>query len=153
MEQLIFFWANVQDYSAASRGGFIDDGRKVFSIEAFLEGSFIQSSGTNEGTSNPGPNASAVLMKAFDSIADYVGAGILLQSTYGALIGDISIAYSGGVSIDVSKAVSQLQGIYAQNPLSELVIVERYWPDNVIPRPLVVTVLETRNDETEHDAL
>lgn len=82
LDSIIFTWTGSDTYSSSSRGGYIDDGRKLFALEAFVGRSFSQNTGTGEGGKNPGPNAAAKLMKAYDLLSDSIYAGLMLQTHF-----------------------------------------------------------------------
>ncbi|AOE85918.1 hypothetical protein THL1_3370 [Pseudomonas sp. TCU-HL1] len=72
LDQIIFAWTGASAFTAASRGSYISDGRKLYALESFVGKAFIQGSGTNAGLSNPGPNAAEVLVNAYAKLADFI---------------------------------------------------------------------------------
>ncbi|WP_273925300.1 beta strand repeat-containing protein, partial [Pseudomonas fontis] len=86
LDQLIFSWSGADRYTTASRGGYIDDGRKIYALEAFMGKDFVQSSGINAGLRDPGPNAAAKLMQAYDQLALFIGSGLMLQTHFQPLL-------------------------------------------------------------------
>ncbi|WDG52371.1 calcium-binding protein [Pseudomonas chlororaphis] len=116
LEQIVFVWSGAAGYSATSRGGYIDDGRKLYAVEAFLGQTFLQSAGTNAGTPNPGPNAAAQLMQAYDQLANFVYAGLMLQTHFKPLIESLDLSLAGNaIELDVTALVEQLRTLYNQD--------------------------------------
>jgi Ca2+-binding RTX toxin-like protein len=82
MRDILFAWSGVADQSPGSRGEYIDDGRIVSALEAFYGINFMQSAGTNAGTRNPGPGASAYLSSSFAEIQKSVYQELMQQTHY-----------------------------------------------------------------------
>ncbi|MBX8577886.1 calcium-binding protein, partial [Pseudomonas cichorii] len=119
LNDIIFFWSGVSGFSTGSRGYYIDDARKVYALEAFLGQQFRQSTGINSGTSDPGPNAAAVLMKAYDQLAIYVDAMLMLQTRFSSYVGKVDFYFKGeeGFAVDVVALVSELYESYQVDPV------------------------------------
>ncbi|WP_277588252.1 calcium-binding protein [Pseudomonas chlororaphis] len=116
LDQIVFVWSGAAGYSATSRGGYIDDGRKLYAVEAFLGQTFLQSAGTNAGTPNPGPNAAAQLMQAYDQLANFIYAGLMLQTHFKPLIESLDLSLAGNaIELDVTALVEQLRTLYNQD--------------------------------------
>lgn len=79
LPSIIYRWAGVDAYAANSRGSYLADGRILYAVEAFLDQKFIQASGTNAGTPNPGPTA-AEIVAAFNQLSDLVYGQLAAQT-------------------------------------------------------------------------
>ncbi|MBX8531875.1 hypothetical protein K5D32_19560 [Pseudomonas cichorii] len=119
LNDIIFFWSGVSGFSTGSRGYYIDDARKVYALEAFLGQQLRQSTGINSGTSDPGPNAAAVLMKAYDQLAIYVDAMLMLQTRFSSYVGKVDFYFKGeeGFAVDVVALVLELYESYQVDPV------------------------------------
>ncbi|WP_136419243.1 calcium-binding protein [Herbaspirillum sp. ST 5-3] len=120
LDQLLFAWTGSDQYAANSRGDYIDDGRKLYTLEKFLTESFVQGSGTNEGTANPGPSAAAVIMQDYQNLAEFMYGKLLeqtpqIQSLY-SKIGLTWNSTTGAFDFDVTAVVSDLQSHYVADP-------------------------------------
>jgi len=69
--QIIYVWAGVEDEDPASRGGYIDDARKLYAIERFVGEAY---------TGGTGNNASTILLNAFNAFASDISAQLLWQT-------------------------------------------------------------------------
>ncbi|MFJ4371708.1 calcium-binding protein [Pseudomonas japonica] len=117
LDDIIFAWSGAAQYGSNSRGGFIDDGRKLYALEAFLGREFTQGSGTNGGTPNPGPNAAAKLMKTYDTLAGFIYSGLMLQTHFKPLVAAVGLSFvENRFEFDVTPVVAQLQADYSANP-------------------------------------
>ncbi|MEJ0038724.1 MAG: calcium-binding protein [Gammaproteobacteria bacterium] len=116
LDGLIFAWANVEAVNPSSRGTYFPDARKLTALEKFLGVSFVQGSGTNSGTGSPGPQATQVLLRAYDSIAALFGANLLAPTQHADLYAGshlISDPVTHTLSWDISGTISALQAAYA----------------------------------------
>ncbi len=102
VQQIIYTWAGVSSIAPNSRGAYIDDARKLASVEKFMGEAFIQSSGTNAGTPNPGPEAATQILDTYNKLASQVKGELLIQTHYKNLYDSIGIKYD-----DVTKTLSQ----------------------------------------------
>ncbi|MCU1733595.1 MULTISPECIES: calcium-binding protein [unclassified Pseudomonas] len=119
VDKIIFAWSGASQYGSSSRGGYIDDGRKIYALEAFLGSSFIQSSGTNVGTGNPGPNAAAKLMQAYAVLSDSIAAELMLQTHYQPLVAGLLWTFDGNqYSFDVAALVQTFRASYNADPVA-----------------------------------
>jgi Ca2+-binding RTX toxin-like protein len=127
LDQIIFAWSGAAKYGATSRGGYIDDGRKIYAVEAFLGQGFIQSAGINEGTGNPGPNAAAKLMQAYNRLAGFVYSGLMLQTHFKSLIEMIEFnPIDNKLVLSVGRVVGQLQAMYSENSAFGTQVMEEF---------------------------
>ncbi|QHE97918.1 hypothetical protein LCG56_05525 [Pseudomonas cannabina pv. alisalensis] len=118
VNDIIFSWTGSDKYSTISRGGYVDDGRKIYALEAFLDKEFFQSLGTNEGTGNPGPNSAAILMVGYEKLADFVSSSIMLQTHLKPLMDSLSFRLeSGDLVIDAVELIGLLRTEYDSNVL------------------------------------
>ncbi|MCF5826569.1 calcium-binding protein, partial [Pseudomonas syringae] len=113
LRELIYSWSKVSDHAISSRGDYIDDARKLYSLESFLGIKFSQSAGTNEGTGNPGPNAAAALMKTFDTLENFYYSSLMIEGEYKPLLSSIKLTYTDGrIGFDTDSFMTKLQEAY-----------------------------------------
>ena len=118
-QEILFAWTGSDQYSITSRGSYIEDGRKLYTLEAFLAENFVQGDGLNAGTNEPGPNAAARLIDVYNNLS---------KTLYGQLVGQTdqihnlhdNIGFSwdavtGTFGLDLTMVVSSLQSAYAAN--------------------------------------
>lgn len=90
LQTILYRWSGAENYAANSRGSYIDDGRKLYTVEAFMGEQFLQYAGTNAGTANPGPNAAGKILAAYQSIFESVycqlTSGSFLKSLFDEII-------------------------------------------------------------------
>ncbi|WP_449126298.1 calcium-binding protein, partial [Pseudomonas viridiflava] len=116
---IIYHWAGVQDIDPGSRGGMLDDARKLATLEAFLGEKY-----SAYGASVPqGPNAAAKLNGVFESLASAVYGKIMLQTHFASLLDGVSGIYGReGFEWDVSSVVvnlkSQFDADYAKGEIT-----------------------------------
>jgi Ca2+-binding RTX toxin-like protein len=116
-EAILLDWTGADRYSATSRGTNID-GREVYALEAFMGQGFTQSSGTNAGTNQPGPNTAALLQQAYGKLLDWTTAQLLAQTKFAPWINQTVLSWDAAtqsMGVDVSKLVSTLKGLYTSN--------------------------------------
>lgn len=119
LDELIFRWTGVHAIESDSRGQYVADARTLSALEAFMGRTFVQGSGTNAGTSSPGPNASATLLEAYENLSAYINAQLMSQTHYRALYEGVTLEWSAGGSLlgwDVGQAVALLEDVYDSNP-------------------------------------
>jgi Ca2+-binding RTX toxin-like protein len=66
--KIIYAWTGVEGKAPNSRGEYLNDARVLYAVEEFFGQGFVQSSGINEGTPNPGPGAAQFLTASFTQI-------------------------------------------------------------------------------------
>ncbi|NUT68961.1 calcium-binding protein, partial [Pseudomonas corrugata] len=116
LDQIIFSWSGAAAYTSVSRGGYIDDGRKLYALEAFSGQGFIQSAGINVGTGNPGPNAAAKLMQAYGQLAGFLYSGLMLQTHFRPLVEAIDLGFENyELKFDVARLVEMLRFAYDED--------------------------------------
>ncbi|SMB25560.1 protein of unknown function [Sterolibacterium denitrificans] len=111
--QIIYTWAGVTQIAPNSRGSYID-ARKLAALEIFLGDAFRQS-----GNANPANAAAGLLDSAFNELAGWVNAHLMLQTHSADLYGSIGLAWNettGSFDLDVSQTLALLQSEYAANP-------------------------------------
>ncbi len=115
-QQILYKWSGADRYSAKSRGGYLDDGRIVYVVEAFMGQAFLPSAGTNAAPSKPGPNAASVLIDMYADILKMVGSGLAAQTHLRPLYDGIGLTWdqeSDKLDLDISSVVATLRAAYA----------------------------------------
>ena len=113
-QQILFAWAGSDQYSANSRGT-LDDGRKLYTLEAFLGESFVQIHYAN----GPGPLASAQLVDTYNILSKTLYGQLIAQTDrLQSLYHNIGLnwnAATGAFDLDVTGVLSSLRSTYAAN--------------------------------------
>ncbi|MBK4738006.1 calcium-binding protein, partial [Noviherbaspirillum pedocola] len=115
MQQILFAWTGSSQYGADSRGTYIDDGRKLYTLEAFLGQQFMQSAGTNAGTNMPGPYATAVLTGAYQQLEQNYYGRLMTQTHLAGLYDSMKLVWDGASAsfrLDVADTVAALRSAY-----------------------------------------
>ncbi|MFO0454553.1 MAG: calcium-binding protein, partial [Planctomycetota bacterium] len=88
LDEILYRWVGVNDVSPGSRGPYMSDARRLAVLEALFGQQFFQGGGGTDGgnINNPGPNASAVLEGAFQSVKDRVAALLFAGTDLPALL-------------------------------------------------------------------
>ena len=110
LEQIIYHWTGVQDMDPGSRGSYLADARKLYALEKVLGETFQQG-----GSGFPGPQASAVLNGAFDTLKTHLSGVVLMQTELRPLLDSIGLVWNGGSGeflVDVSAMVDLLGSSY-----------------------------------------
>jgi hypothetical protein len=118
-QEILFTWTGSSQYAASSRGAYIDDGRKLYVLEAFLGVKFVQGSGTNAGTSNPGPNAAGILSAGYIELSNKLYGQLMAQTHLKKLYDAISLAWNTtteAFELDVTALVDLLEAGYSTDP-------------------------------------
>ncbi|GFM76187.1 hypothetical protein PSCICM_20060 [Pseudomonas cichorii] len=127
IDQLIFKWTGADAYAVNSRGEYFADGRKLYALEAFLAKSFIQSSGTNEGLPNPGPNSAEVLMQAYEKLRNHIMESFVFEIRLKPYFQAMNITLTtSGFSFDFAAATTAFNFAFeqAQGASRELVVID-----------------------------
>ncbi|MGI4778986.1 MAG: calcium-binding protein [Janthinobacterium lividum] len=112
---IIYQWTGVQNASPTSRGAYLGDARMLLALEAVLGTDFVQRSGTNAGTADPGPNAAAAVVQSFDLLQSQVFGQLLLQTQYAAVLDGAGLTVDAvGVRLNTDTVVSRLRAGYDQ---------------------------------------
>jgi len=115
-QQILYKWTGADRYSAKSRGAYLDDGRVVYVVEAFMGQAFLPSSETNAAPSKPGPYAAAVLIDMYADILNMVGSRLAVQTYLRPLYDGIGLTWnqeSDKLELDISSVVATLRAAYA----------------------------------------
>lgn len=122
IKQILFTWTGSDQYSATSRGTYVDDGRKIYSLEAFLGTKFVQSSGTNGGTINPGAETAKILLNAYNALEQSLFGQLVAQTAeFKGIYQHIDLHWNSDLQtfdIDVAAVISELRGRYMADPVT-----------------------------------
>ncbi|MDR6609090.1 calcium-binding protein, partial [Pseudomonas synxantha] len=114
IDDIVFLWSGVVDSAPNSRGAYLDDARKLMAIEVVLGEGFVQAG--NIGLSNPGPNASAKVIKAYEALAEFIYAGLSIKTRYSSWVSSAEVRFDGGeIKFDVDSLVLAMKGVYQRS--------------------------------------
>lgn len=85
MRDILWQWTGVTTQHPSSRGGYIQEARWLYMVEALTGTPFIQYAGTNAGTPNPGPMASAEIYAVSKSLYELMYGKLMAQTHLKAL--------------------------------------------------------------------
>lgn len=128
-EKILFHWTGADQYSQQSRGRYISDGRKLYVLEAFLGKAFIQSSGTNEGLSDPGPEAAKVIERAYAQLSQTINQQLTAQIFYKPLYDGLTLRWNKqtqSLEINADGLIQYLQKQYAIAPVSTQILLYEF---------------------------
>ncbi|WP_018860967.1 MULTISPECIES: calcium-binding protein [unclassified Thioalkalivibrio] len=110
MKGLLFEWAGAADVDPEGRGPNID-GRKLSTLEAFLERDFRQ-----QGSPNPRPGGAAELHKAFDILKTEMYSQLMRQTHLAPYFDAIAFRVNAsGLGFDFSDTTSNLQETFVRD--------------------------------------
>ena len=121
---IIYHWTGVQDMPVNGRdptqvyGKVIDDTRKLEALEEFMGNEFIGTWCWGERDPNPHGRAAPFILRAFDTLAEYIDNELLAQTHYKTLLENVELVWndtSKTWEADVSGAVAQIRNIYNEN--------------------------------------
>ena len=114
IDQILFVWTGANQFTANSRGVNLD-GRKLYVMEAFLGVGFLQG-GTNP---NPGPQAAAELLKAYDLLTGQIMHQLLAQTVFKPLYELIDFRFDAETEQWIPEVDQLLSYLYEQVSLDE----------------------------------
>lgn len=158
-EQILFKWTKSENIPVASRGIYVPDARKLHVLEMFMGDVFVQYSGTNAGTKNPGPNAAAKIQNAYDFLFSQLINQLTVKTHYANLLASISIELDANkvASYDLSSIVNSMRDKYAQTPESASLALKEFaqgltslgsWGKNILSELSALGQYETGNFST-----
>ncbi|MGA0571929.1 calcium-binding protein [Variovorax sp. VNK109] len=107
---IVYEWTGVSGASPSSRGNYLSDARKLLAVEALLGVGFVQKSGTNGGTLDPGPNAAAQIETAFGEALTYFYGQLMLQTHFRPLLDAAKFSIDAkGAAINEAIAFNMLK--------------------------------------------
>ena len=118
-DDILYTWTGSDLYAANARGSYFGDARKLYALEAFLGQTFVQGSGTNAGTNDPGPNAAQVLSEAYGSLSGRFYGQLMAQTHFKDLYDSVGLTLdvdTFAISLDVSKTLDKISAQYDANP-------------------------------------
>ncbi|WP_026279660.1 calcium-binding protein [Thioalkalivibrio sp. ALJ16] len=123
MKNLLFEWAGAADVDPEGRGPNID-GRKLATLEAFLDRDFRQ-----QGSPNPRPGGAAELHKAFDILKTQMYSQLMRQTHLAPYFDAIAFRVNlSGPGFDFADTTNTLQETFERDPargLTDLFELER----------------------------
>ena len=116
-EGFMLQWAGVSAVDPASRGTYID-GRHMAFLDKVYGTTYVQLSGTNAGTNNPGPSAAAALEETYSIFVEQLAARFMVQA----------VAAAGRLGVET---LDELTLSITGHPLGALVtLMEGYSPQD-----------------------
>ena len=118
VRDILWRWTGADTKATDSRGGYIGDARWLYMVEAFDGQPFIQYAGTNAGTSNPGPSASANIYEISKRLYEVFYARLAAETYLKPLMTGLEATWneaSLSFSVDVQASVQTLRGVIAQD--------------------------------------
>jgi len=113
LEQLVLNWTGSENVELGSRGDNID-ARKLAAVEQFVGREYI-----GIGGSNPGQNAASHLDFAFNDVAEYTYASLMVQTHLSSIYQTVTLKWDETeerLYSDFSSAISTIESEYALNP-------------------------------------
>ncbi len=112
---IIYEWTGVQNANPISRGTYLGDARMLMALEAMLDTEFVQRSGTNGATANPGPTAVMSIVQSFNVLQSQVYGQLMLQTQYAAVLDSVTLAVEDdGVHLNTDTVIDLLRTGYDQ---------------------------------------
>lgn len=132
---LIYHWAGVADIDPDSRnpsqiyGNVLGDARKLAALEVFLGSDYLGTWCWGERDRNPHGKAAPYLLRAFESLSDYIYIRLLAQSHYKTMLAGIIMTWDDTAAVwtaDVSLPVTRLQSAYAADATAGMAIFREF---------------------------
>jgi Ca2+-binding RTX toxin-like protein len=125
LQDVLYHWAGVHGQDPTLRGPYLEDGRKLAVLEAFFGEQYVQLGGGQTGPTinDPGPDASAELIRLFDNVAVRLGAQIDAQGRDAPFYNAISLNWNESTqafSIDASGVETYVRELFSQQPKQAL---------------------------------
>ncbi|TNF83810.1 hypothetical protein FGE05_06290 [Pseudomonas sp. ICMP22404] len=122
VDQILISWTGADQHSVGTRG-YVNEGRKLYVIEAFLGKTFTQ----QNGSADPGPDAAETLLRAYNFVSESVRSQLMLQTHLKPAMDMLSIKVeSGVVAWDVSAFLASIRTQYATAPASALQSLQEF---------------------------
>ena len=123
LNNLIYRWTGSEQIDPVSRGKYIDDARKLVTLENLTGSDFLGTWCWGEIDSNPHSKAAPILIAEFNKFAEYVSASLLAEGVYKELFSPIILAQWNAeqekIGYDYSKLNQELVRLVENNQLAE----------------------------------
>ncbi|WLT01800.1 calcium-binding protein [Snodgrassella alvi] len=123
LNNLIYRWTGSEQIDPVSRGKYIDDARKLVTLENLTGSDFLGTWCWGEIDSDPHSKAAPILIKEFNKFAEYVSASLLAEGVYKELFFPIILAQWNAeqqkIEYDYSKLNQELVKLVENNQLDE----------------------------------
>ncbi|WP_370579852.1 hypothetical protein [Snodgrassella alvi] len=123
LNNLIYRWTGSEQIDPVSRGKYIDDARKLVTLENLTGSDFLGTWCWGEIDSDPHSKAAPILIKEFNKFAEYVSASLLAEGVYKELFSPIILAQwnaeQQNIGYDYSKLNQELVKLVENNQLAE----------------------------------
>ncbi|WP_232617308.1 calcium-binding protein, partial [Snodgrassella alvi] len=123
LNNLIYRWTGSEQIDPVSRGKYIDDARKLVTLENLTGSDFLGTWCWGEIDSNPHSKAAPILIEEFNKFAEYVSASLLAEGVYKELFSPIILAQWNAeqqkIGYDYSKLNQEFVRLVENNQLAE----------------------------------
>ena len=123
LNELIYRWTGSNQIDPGSRGKYIDDARKLVTLENLTGSDFLGTWCWGAIDSNPHSKAAPILVREFNKFAEYVSASLLAEGVYKELFFPIILAQWNDeqqkIGYDYSKLNQELVKLVENNQLAE----------------------------------
>ena len=123
LNNLIYRWTGSEQIDPVSRGKYIDDARKLVTLENLTGSDFLGIWCSGRLDSDPHSHAAPILIKEFNKFAEYVSASLLAEGVYKELFFPVILAQWNAeqqkVGYDYSKLDQELVRLVENNQLAE----------------------------------
>ncbi|ORF02841.1 calcium-binding protein [Snodgrassella alvi] len=123
LNNLIYRWTGSEQIDPVSRGKYIDDARKLVTLENLTGSDFLGTWCWGEIDSDPHSKAAPILIAEFNKFAEYVSASLLAEGVYKELFSPIILAQWNAeqqkIGYDYSKLNQELVRLVENNQLAE----------------------------------
>ncbi|OOX79612.1 calcium-binding protein [Snodgrassella alvi] len=123
LNNLIYRWTGSEQVDPVSRGKYIDDARKLVTLENLTGSDFLGIWCSGRLDSDPHSHAAPILIKEFNKFAEYVSASLLAEGVYKELFFPVILAQwnaeQQNIGYDYSKLNQELVKLVENNQLAE----------------------------------
>ena len=123
LNNLIYRWTGSEQVDPVSRGKYIDDARKLVTLENLTGSDFLGIWCSGKLDSDPHSHAAPILIKQFNKFAEYVSASLLAEGVYKELFFPVILAQWNAeqqkIGYDYSKLDQELVRLVENNQLAE----------------------------------
>ena len=123
LNNLIYRWTGSEQVDPVSRGKYIDDARKLVTLENLTGSDFLGIWCSGRLDSDPHSHAAPILIKEFNKFAEYVSASLLAEGVYKELFFPVILAQWNAeqqkIGYDYSKLDQELVRLVENNQLAE----------------------------------
>ncbi|WP_370386138.1 hypothetical protein ABW387_17165 [Snodgrassella alvi] len=123
LNNLIYRWTGSEQIDPVSRGKYIDDARKLVTLENLTGSDFLGIWCSGRLDSDPHSHAAPILIKEFNKFAEYVSASLLAEGVYKELFSPVILAQWNAeqqkIGYDYSKLNQEFVKLVENNQLAE----------------------------------